>query len=350
MDSRICRHCGKVYKSTGALNRHISSAHSTNVYRCKYCPTVYKRTDNLNRHLAEKHGEGMGYSSNDWNSFPNHKECSTEELFHLNHTERATSPINSTEGMKTLTGKVREINPADFPKKTSGKVLTGKVIKSWRKERKWLQECKGQLTKPTPNIDHDKIKTILAQPKKPVKFAEAQCSSSTDPLMLQRLPTKPAVYNPVAKPVKISVPNPKKAEASYAGKVTLPNGERIDQPTQWGTHTEPAPVPGCSTQSNQWGTQNQSTPVPKCSGYKTSNSSAKIVNTNTLDRFLVKMRPGNIFRPALQAVQKEIHQVDTLFSKFGTVEEDLNLSESSSDSDSDLEEASLLEKAVLKMD
>ena len=56
------------------------------------------------------------------------------------------------------------------------------------------------------------------------------------------------------------------------------------------------------------------------------------------------MRPGNIFKPALQAVQKEMHDVDKLFTTFGTVEEDLNLSESSSsksNSDSDLEEEAI---------
>ena len=152
----------------------------------------------------------MSYTTNDWNSFPNHKGCSTEELFQLNHTDRATSPINSVEGLKTLTGKIREINPADIPRQTSGKVLTGKIIKSWRRERGWLQEYKGQLVKPTPKIDNENIKAVMAQPKKPVKFLQAQCSSATDPLMLQRLPTKPSMYyTPVAKPVKISAQSKK---------------------------------------------------------------------------------------------------------------------------------------------
>ena len=93
---------------------------------------------------------------------------------------------------------------------------------------------------------------------------------------------------------------------------------------------------------------------PGCSGINTKQSelASYKTSTNTLDKFLVQMRPGNIFKPFLQKVQSDLHQVDSLFSKFGSVEEDLQLSESSSDdSDSELEDAACqLEKEVLKMD
>ena len=133
MDSRICKQCGKLYNSNSALKRHLSSAQSTHMYKCKFCPATYKRTDNLNKHLSDKHGEGSYYLGNDWNSFPNHKSCSTDELRELNHCNRAVSPITVTDNLPTKTGHVREINPPNHPKKATGKVLTGKVIKSWRR-------------------------------------------------------------------------------------------------------------------------------------------------------------------------------------------------------------------------
>ena len=69
----------------------------------------------------------------------------------------------------------------------------------------------------------------------------------------------------------------------------------------------------------------------------------------TLDMFIKRLKPGNIFKPALIAVSQELTQIDGLFQRLGHVEEDLALSESS-ESDSDMEEISKeLEQEVLKM-
>ena len=88
MDNRICKVCGKLYKNSSSLKRHISSAHSTNLYKCKYCPAQYKRTDNLNTHLVTKHGEGLELMSrNSWDNLPCHQACDTVELHHTENSD-----------------------------------------------------------------------------------------------------------------------------------------------------------------------------------------------------------------------------------------------------------------------
>ena len=388
MNNRICRQCGKQYSSNCALRRHISSAHSNNVYKCKFCPATYKRTDNLNKHLADKHGEGNFYLGNDWGSFPNHKSSSTTELREINSQSRACSPINELEGLPTLMGTVRDINPPNQPKQPKGKVMTGKVIKSWRKERPWLKTLQAEKPLPKPKVDIEKIRETLAQPKKLVKFPISQTSMNTDPLELKRLPTRPALFNPQLRPVKYSVANPAKKAPQVS--LLLPNNsahhtqEHPHQNSQINQAERPKTVPSIDFTVNNSGrvdehAQDQAThtqaatanpvkelintipcasslanPKPGCSGINTKQSelASYKTSTNTLDKFLVQMRPGNIFKPFLQKVQSDLHQVDSLFSKFGSVGEDLHLSESSSDdSDSELEDAACqLEKVVLKMD
>ena len=200
MDNRICKVCGKLYKSPSSLRRHISSAHSTNLYKCKYCPAKYKRTDNLNIHMAQKHGEGLQLMSrNSWDNLPCHKSCDTTELHELTHMDRASSPITITDGLPCLTGKSREINPPNKAPKTDGKILYGKIINSWRNERKWLKDFEANKPLKCKTVDKDKVKSILSQPKRPIKFPKSQESVEIDPLNLKRIATQPVLFNPTAK-------------------------------------------------------------------------------------------------------------------------------------------------------
>ena len=188
---------------------------------------------------------------------------------------------------------------------------------------------------PTPKIDKDKIRKILDKPtKRLVTVDPAHQSTSSDPLNLKRLPTRPLLYNPPAKMPKFRICNPVK-------------------PTQHST----VPSPNTAKSSGQI------MPKPVSSSIKdTGESSAttpklavksKRCSQATLDKFVQKLRPNNVYKPALQHVQQEMHEVDKLINKMGIVEQDLQLSESSEDEDDDPElkvAAAALEKAILNMD
>ena len=91
-----------------------------------------------------------------------------------------------------------------------GRILTGKVVNSFRKERQLNQQLTAQKPIATPNIDKEKIRKILSQLKKMVKFTASNKPLDLHPLDLKRLPTRPALLNPEAKKVKLSVQDPKK--------------------------------------------------------------------------------------------------------------------------------------------
>ena len=351
MDNRLCRQCGKLYKNSSSLNRHIISAHSGTTYKCKLCPMEYKRTDNLANHVMRKHGGDEAQPPrNNWANFPQHKGTSTDELRYLTTVDRASSPINCTENLPTLATKVREINPEPTKKpEIEGKVLTGKVIPPYRPERRWMQQLKAENPTPTPKVDVNKIKDILAKPKVRVRVSPAQESQSLDPLGLCRLPTRPSLYNPATKKPKISLPAPAKKKPNIA--LILPmdanNGNPEMQP---GTSTQPdTPMPVCLTQSPHTSTgTGQSKPTPK-QGEATLQKAPKRPTQRTLDSFVKRLRPNNPFKPALDHVNQSIVEVDKALSKFGCLSEDLQLS-SDSESDSEMEEAAAaLEKAVLDM-
>ena len=80
-----------------------------------------------------------------------------------------------------------------------GKILNGKIINSWRKERNWLKDFKANKAMKGKSIDKDKIQSILRQPKKPIKFPASQQSAEIDPLNLKRIATHPTLFNPAAK-------------------------------------------------------------------------------------------------------------------------------------------------------
>ena len=125
-------------------------------------------------------------------------------------------------------GKVREINPNNQPKEAKGKIMTGKVMKSWRKEIPWLKTLQAEKPLPKPKIDIERIKEKLALPKMAIKFPASQTSGNTDPLELRRLPTRPALFNPQLRPVKYSVTNPVKR--AHQVSLLLPN--KSVNPTQ----------------------------------------------------------------------------------------------------------------------
>ena len=83
------------------------------------------------------------------------------------------------------------------------------MVPSFRKERQWSEQLTAQKPVATPNIDKEKIKKLLSQPKKTVKFTASYKPSDLDTLDLKRLPTRPALFNPEAKKAKLSVQAPK---------------------------------------------------------------------------------------------------------------------------------------------
>ena len=71
--------------------------------------------------MAQKQGEGLQLMSrNSWDNLPCNQSCDTEELYKLTHSDRASSPITTTEGLPSLTGTPREINPPNRAPKPDG--------------------------------------------------------------------------------------------------------------------------------------------------------------------------------------------------------------------------------------
>ena len=262
------------------------------------------------------------------------------------------------------------------------------MVPSFRKERQWSQQLTAQNPVSTPNIDKEKIQKILNQPKKPVKFTTSYKPADLDPLDLKRLPTRPALFNPEAKKVKLSVQAPKmtkmaptqahnnKAIPHTTMSNTVPPSGTSCEPGQFnpppatpgpssasptGTANTgvknfypPAATPGPSSAAPTGTVQSQAKPSMKpIEEYFTKkpvqHPKSATPRQATLDMFVKKLKPNNIFKPALTAASQGLTKIDGLFQRLGHVEEDLALSESS-DSDSDLEEASKeLEKEVLRM-
>ena len=344
MDNRVCRVCGKLYKSVSALNRHTLSAHSSHTYKCKYCPTEYKRTDNLNKHIAIKHGDMSAlYNNNNWSGLANHKACDTTELSKITSQDRASSPITIMEGLPTLCTQAREINPpCQNNTPIEGKVLTGRSDRFIPKERRWTMQLQAHNPCPTPTIDKEKIKMILNKSsKKPVAVDPSQQLTSVDPLNLKRLPTRPMLYNPPAKKPKFRICNPVRPTPHV--KVLLPN------------EVCPSAQPGPSRLEDQSSKNTQGEPKspPPKQDIPSRPATPKRSCQSTLDKFVKRLRPTNVYKPALLQVQRELKEVDQLIHKFGVVEQDLQLSESSEDEDDDCDlraAASALEDAVLNMD
>ena len=210
-DNRFCRLCNKLYTTSSSFRRHTKSRHADNLLNCKYCPKQYRRLDNLQQHLNKQHGETSHEIPRQLHGIPHNQSTDTNDLGTLYLEDRACSPINFQEctGYKSLKTVARDINKATKIKpqntKLEGKLVTGKVVPSFRKERKWVKE--EEVIRPTPTraVDKDKINKILSAPKKPVTFPNSQLGTKMNTELFDRVTTKTTVFCPPVKKVKLNL-------------------------------------------------------------------------------------------------------------------------------------------------
>ena len=189
-DHRICRICNRLYSSASSLQRHIRARHTEDLLTCKYCPKQYRRLSYLNTHLAKAHGEFSHPYPRQLNSVPNNRGTDIQGLSSLYTTERASSPIleEQLQSLATRTGRVRDINKGRCPPSTS---LEGTIKTPTKKDAK--------------TVDTDKIKKILATPRKPIQVPNSQLGTELNPELFNRVTNKTPVYCPPPKKVKFSI-------------------------------------------------------------------------------------------------------------------------------------------------
>ena len=190
--------------------------------------------DNLQIHL-KMHGESSVEFPRQLRGIPHHQGTDCQDLGLLYQDDKASSPIRPEEGenLKSLTGHVREINASSKksePVRLEGKILTGKVVPSYRKERKWGQTEIIKNPTPTKKIDTDKINQILSQPKKPIKFPKCQEGKQLNTELFDRITSKTSVYCPPAKKAKFTLTSGGKKEEII--KLVLPKDTATKQDPQ----------------------------------------------------------------------------------------------------------------------
>ena len=207
-DHRICRTCNKVYTTNSSLQRHLRASYSINLFKCKYCPKNYKRISYLNTHIAKAHGEFSEVYPVQMDRIPNTKRTDTSGLAAEYTTDRACSPIDPDllHRYPSLETKAREICTKQSkvaPPTAVGTIRMGKVVPSFRLERKWTQKETPNNPLPVKKFDKEQIKLKINQPKRLVKFPASQIGKELDDSLFKRKTDKTPVQCP--KKIKVNV-------------------------------------------------------------------------------------------------------------------------------------------------
>ena len=200
-DHRICRTCNKVYTTNSSLQRHLRASHSINLFKCKYCPKNYKRISYLNTHIAKAHGQFSEVYPVQMDRIPNTKRTDTDDLAAEYTTDRASSPIDPDmlHRYPSIETKAREIctkQKKAAPPSTVGTIRMGKVVPSFRQERKWTQKEIANNPLPVKKFDKEQIKLKINQPKRPVKFPASQIGTELNENLFKRKTDKTPVQCP----------------------------------------------------------------------------------------------------------------------------------------------------------